>query len=402
MAKELRRLGVETSIIAADLNYLSGRSGVLSVGARFSLEEHEGVQFLWLRSITAHSSSVLKRVLSMFDFWIRIVFGRTVKRLERPDIIIGSSPQPFAAFGAALLARRLKVPFVLEIRDMWPDSLVELGGYSKYHPFIQMLAYLEKWLYRHADRIVVLLEGAGEEIKETAAPKGVQTEWIPNGVDLSLFPVPDAPETKAGFVVLYAGAHGLANGLDTFLDAARICQDAGDPVTFRLVGDGPRKAVLQQRAADEGLANVEFRAAVAKSDVAGELAQADAFYMPLKHSPVFRLGISPNKLFDYMASARPVIFAVDTPKDPVQAAEAGISIPPENPVELARSVQALMNLSPSEREVMGANARTYVEAHHSNTILAKKLHDLLQNLVPKTQPGASGPDKAEAEKKPAA
>ena len=402
LAKEMGKLGAETSIIAADINYHSGKSGVLTEGARYRLQEHEGVEFLWLRSVSSHSESVLKRVVGMFDFWGRIVFGRTVQRLSAPDVIVGSSPQPFAAFAAALLAKRLKVPFVLEVRDMWPDSLIELGGYSKFHPFILMLSMLEKWLYRHADRIVVLLEGAQAEIARTAAPVEVATEWIPNGVDLSLFPVPTPSNNGANFVVLYAGAHGLANGLDTFLDAARLCLEADDNVTFRLVGDGPRKAGLEKRAQDEGLTNVEFRASVAKSGVAGELVQADAFYMPLKNSPVFRLGISPNKLFDYMAAARPIIFAVNTERDPVREARAGLSIEPEDAEALAESIGVLKGLTPEARNEMGLNARQYVEAKHSHTLLAQKFFHMLEGVIESGRPNPARANKADAAKEPAA
>jgi glycosyltransferase involved in cell wall biosynthesis len=402
LAKEMRKLGVETSIIAADVNYHSGKSGVLAEGARYSLAEHEGVEFLWLRSVSSHSESVVKRVIGMFDFWGRIVFGRTVQRLSAPDVIVGSSPQPFAAFAAALLAKRLKVPFVLEVRDMWPDSLIELGGYSRFHPFILMLSKLEKWLYRNADRIVVLLEGAQSEIVRTAAPVDVVTEWIPNGVDLSLFPAPSPSDNGASFVVLYAGAHGLANGLDTFLDAARLSLEADSDITFRLVGDGPRKAGLEKRAQDEGLTNVEFRESVAKSGVAGELAQADAFYMPLKNSPVFRLGISPNKLFDYMAAARPIIFAVNTERDPVREARAGLSIEPEDAEALAESVQRLKGLTPTARNEMGMNARLYAETNHSHTLLAQKFFNMLECVIQAKRPDQAQAQRDDVEKEPAA
>jgi len=402
LAKEMRKLGAETSIVAADVNYHSGKSGVLSAGARYRLEEHEGVEFLWLRSVSSHSESVLMRVIGMFDFWGRIVFGRTIQRLSAPDVIVGSSPQPFAAFAAALLAKRLKVPFVLEVRDMWPDSLIELGGYSKFHPFILMLSKLEKWLYRHADRIVVLLDGAQSEIVRTAAPVDVATEWIPNGVDLSLFPAPSRPNNGASFVVLYAGAHGLANGLDTFLDAAHLSLEAKDNITYRLVGDGPRKAGLEKRAQDEGLSNVEFKPSVAKSGVAGELVQADTFYMPLKNSPVFRLGISPNKLFDYMAAARPIIFAVNTERDPVREAGAGLSIEPEDAEALAQSLRTLKDLTPEARNEMGRNARQYVEANHSHTLLAQKFFHMLEGVIDIKGPSPALDNKANPKKEPAA
>jgi glycosyltransferase involved in cell wall biosynthesis len=185
------------------------------------------------------------------------------------------------------------------------------------------------------------------------------------------------PPEADPFTVMYAGAHGLANGLDTVLDAARRLSDGVAAPRFVFVGEGPLRDGLMQRAKREGIANVEFRPPVPKNCVHRTLADAHAFVLPLKRGKVFEHGISPNKLFDYMAAARPVILSVDTPNNPVAEARAGETVAPEDAEGLAAAVNRLQSMPASERRAMGARAREYVVAHHDLAALAPRLEAAL-------------------------
>ena len=201
-------------------------------------------------------------------------------------------------------------------------------------------------------------------------------------VDVALFQDPAPEEPGSSFKIFYAGAHGVANGLDVMLDAAKLLQDEENShIRFVLIGDGTRKEALKNRAASMQLQNVEFRASLPKSEIPAVLREAHACFMHLRDLPVFRWGVSPNKLFDYMAAARPVIFAVNTSANPVDMAKAGVTIPPEDPRALADAARQLASLPVEERAAQGARGRAYVFEHHGDNVLGKRLLDLLCQMT---------------------
>ncbi len=377
LARELVRRGHRVTIVASSVEYLTRQERHLGPREIYRLEQVEGVPFLWLRTLPYRGNS-LARVGNMLTFTWRVLRWAPRVLTAPPDVIVGSSPHPFAAWAASRLAAHFRVPFVLEVRDLWPQSLIELGNFAPWHPFILGLAALERHLYRRAARIITLLPGAVDHIRAKGGDPA-RVVWIPNGLDLTLVPPPQPPPEDGVFTVMYAGAHGRANGLDVALAAARELQRvAAPPVRFVFVGDGPEKPALQAQARAWGLRNVRFEDPVPKREVYRRLQQADAFLMILRPSPVFRWGVSPNKLFDFMAMARPVLFCVQTPYNPVAEAGAGLSVPPGNAQALARALQQLAALSPRERWEMGLRGRRYVERAHAMPVLAARLEQTLQ------------------------
>lgn len=371
LARELIRRGHDVTLYASSVDYVSRGDTRLGPHESVRREMVCDVPFVWVKT-PEYGAGSLGRVRNMCTFawqtWRR-AFEATP---ERPDLVVGSTPHPFAALAAERLAARYGVPFTLEVRDVWPQSLVDLGDHSRLHPFILLLGWLERYLCRRADLLLSLLPGAAPHlVSKGARPDSIV--MLPNGIDLDLIPAP-APEQDDGvFRLIYAGAHGLANGLETVLDAAVLMQREQCPVKFVLIGDGPLKQQLVARAQRENIANVEFLPAVAKSEIHGVLAQANAFVLPLKSGSVFQHGVSPNKLFDYMAAGRPVIFAVDAPNNPVRDALAGLTVPPESPEALAAAVDRLRAMDRAERVAMGQRARAYVECHHDLRRLAGRL-----------------------------
>ncbi len=182
--------------------------------------------------------------------------------------------------------------------------------------------------------------------------------------------------------MMYFGAHGTANGLENLIRAMAILRErrASPAPVLRLIGDGPMKASLQRLAADMHLDNVRFEDAVPKADIPAMAAQADAFVFNLVASPVFRYGISSNKLFDFMAAGRPVIFSCESVNNPVAEADAGITVPPDRPEHLADAIATIARLTPAERETMGMNARRYVERNHDYRSLAVRLARVLNDI----------------------
>lgn len=382
LARELEKRGHDVTIIASSFHYVD-RSPIRLVGEEeYRLETVEGVRFMWLKA-PGYQEGRLARVWSWLVFGWKLWCGVGESELSRPDVIIGSSPYPLAALAAERLARRHNVPFVFEVRDLWPRTLIDLGDHSRFHPFIILLGLIERYLYRNSKQIINLLPGADRYMTNKGAdPK--QIVWIPNGVDLTMVPDPEPPRDDGPFTTVYAGAHGLANGLDVLVDAAQLLEkDGWGPrrLRIRLVGSGPEKNRLRFRAVTEGIGILTFDPPVPKWEVYDILAQADAFFIHLRDSPVFRWGISPNKLFDYMVSARPVVFAVGTPSNPVSEADCGVTVPPEDPHALAEAIKQIAGMSSEARWKMGLKGRRYVERHHSLSRLVEKLEKAISSVV---------------------
>lgn len=376
-AKELQKRGHRVIIVASSFDHHVRQETRLSRGEYFKFQEEEGVPFFWLRT-PAYKANTLARLLNMLAFAFDVAWWAKPSVLGKPDLVLGSSPHPFAALAAYLQSLRYKVPFILEVRDLWPQTLIDLGNFSPSHPLILLLGRIERFLYMKADKIITLLPLAYLHMVQKGADKS-KIIWIPNGVDLSLLPKPKPPEAKTRLTVMYAGSHGLANNLDVVLDAAAILKNRGlsELVEFKLVGEGPEKTKLIDKAKSLNLTNVYFEDPVPKRLIYEKMSDADVLLLTLKDGPLFRFGVSPNKLFDYMAVGRPVVFAARAPHNPVEEAGAGIVVPPDDPKALADAVYNLANLSWEERWAMGLRGRRYLEEHHSVERLVDRLEEVL-------------------------
>lgn len=380
LARHLQAHGWNASIIAASTDYQTGQQR-LTDAEPSRLERIDGVTFLWVRCPNYRGNGP-GRMRNMLAYSYRVLKPHLTRDLPEPDVIIGSSVHPFAAVSGAILARRHKVPFLFEVRDLWPQALIDMGRLKSHGVVAFAMRRLEKWLFQRAARIIVLLPRAGDYI----VPLGISTRkivWIPNGVDLTTFPRPLAPAAEGEFTLMYFGAHGQANGLDNVLHAMDELRPRATPlpVRLRLIGDGPLKPGLVDLARKIGLQNVSFEDPVPRRLIPALAAEADAFVFNLIDAPVFKYGISSNKLFDFMAGARPIIFCCNSSNNPVAEAGAGITAPPGAPALLADAIVALLEASPPQRRSMGEAGRAYVETHHGFDRLASRLAVILDNVV---------------------
>ena len=381
MARYLQQQDMDVTIFASSVAYSTGQDQHLENHEKRKVSMENGVRFVWLKTPSGKGGSI-QRILSMFTFLQRIA-TQHLDDLSRPDIIIGSSPHLFAGLGAYILSRKYDVPFVLEVRDIWPKSMVELLKVSPKHPFIIMLATLERFLYRQADLLVSVLQGAGKHAN-TITGEDIPFIWVPNGVNLQDYPAREDLSTvhSSSFSVFYTGAHGVPNSLDTALKSAHILQFQGyNYIKFTFVGEGVSKANLIDWANRHNLKNVHFVDPIPKHEMPRVLAEADALLLLWRNSNLYSDGISPNKLFDYFAAAKPIVHAIRSPFDPVADAAAGLTISPEDPQALADALVHLSQLPEAERQVMGQRGRAYVEQHHDMQALALKLGTALWALV---------------------
>lgn len=387
LAEHLLAHGWHTTIIAASVDHATGRQRLESHEA----QRHEtirGVPFLWVKT-PAYAGNGGSRVRNMLAYTWGTLSRRSLAVLPRPDVVIGSSVHPFAAVAGALLARRYRVPFIFEVRDLWPQTLVDMGRLRDGAVLTRVLRRLELWLYRRAARTVAVLPLAWQYI----VPLGIARErvvWIPNGVDLSLFPpaTPPREPEDAIFTLMYFGAHGQANGLNTLLQAMALLRRSpqGARIRLRMIGDGPQKPELMAQAAEDGLDNVSFEPQVAKRQIPYLAAQADIFVITVLDLPgLYRFGISMNKLFDYLAAGRPIVMASGAANNPVAEARAGLTVPPGDPQALAEAILQMAATPLAERQRMGAAGRQYVEQHHGFGQLAGRLAEVLDTV--RSEPG---------------
>ena len=378
-ARRLVRQGHTVRIVASSFHYSSQHETRQFESGVSTREEVDGVQFEWIKTRPYRGNSI-GRLWNMLSYAARALATGPYPGEGPPDVVMGSSPQPFAALAGWRLARRHGARFVYEVRDLWPQTLLELGRTSRWNPAVLVFGWIERHCLRRADQVVTLLPGSVDYLVAHGAARAKVT-WVPNGVDLAMAgPVRPMPG-RSECVFLYAGAIGQANGLGAVLDAAALLSARASAIRIEIMGQGPERARLEAQAVERGLGNVRFRDAVPKSAVHDALAGADAFLMILTDSPVFRHGVSPNKLFDYMAAGRPVVFAVNTPIDPVAEAGAGFRADPSSPESLAAAMERVARLPVEERAAMGMRGRRYVEAHHDVEELAKRFGRALDGVA---------------------
>lgn len=382
LARALQAHGIHVTLIISSVNNLTRAEQAQSEKV-YRLEEIEGVPFMVLQS-TSYDRKTSSRLRNMLSFAWHVARGGWTDEMPRPDVVVGSTPSLFAALAAWRLARKWRVPFVLEVRDIWPQTLIDLGNYSPTHPGVKVLGRIESFLYRAADHIVTLLPFADRHIAMRGGEREKVT-WVPNGVDLAATAPPSTQPVRdrsAPFRVVYAGAHGLANALDAVLDAAALLQARhGDRFTFIFYGDGHEKPRLQQRAQTEGLHNVRFEAPVPKREVPRYLGEADALIVNMNSGNLYRFGISFNKLYDYLAAGRPIVFGADSANNPVEEAEAGLSVAANDAAAMAEALERLAALPDEAREQMGRCGRAFVEEHHDASKLALRLADVLRKVT---------------------
>ena len=369
-AKELIKQGNKVTIIASSFHYSKYKELKTYNNSNYLYEQIGGVDFIWIKT-RPYSGNGVGRVFNMLDYMYKALH---VKIDTKPDIIIGSSVHLFAVYAAYKMAKKLDVPFVMEVRDIWPQTLIDMG-ISSWHPFILLLGYLEKFLYKKATKIISLLPLAHKHIEKF----GIEKEkiiWISNGVDIERSQNIRAFQFEAKqFHITYAGAIGQANQLQTLIEAASAIKDS--TVLFHIIGDGPLKLELENIKTP----NVIFHGSVSKQKAIAMINGSDVLFFPLADSPVFKFGISSNKLFDYLASKKPIIFASNSQNNPVKEANAGISIPAEDAVELIKSIEILKLMSQEKRNILGENGFNYVQKHHSITHLAAKFKLCLSSIV---------------------
>lgn len=372
--------GHQFTIVASDLSYLTGQPTVERKGL-ISTEEVEGIRVLRAYTYPALHRSFIWRVFSFISFMVTAVWAGL--RAGPIDLVMGTTPPIFQAVSAWIVSALRRRPFLLEIRDLWPEFAIDMGVLR--NPLlIKASRWLEKFLYARATHLLVNSPAYRDYLISKGVP-AAKISFIPNGVAPEMFDpqatgraMRDRWNLNGHFVVTYAGALGLANDIPTILAAANKLRD-NEQIHFLLVGDGKERPNLETQAHQLGLKNVTFTGSLPKTQMGDVLAASNACVATLQNIPMFKTTY-PNKVFDYMAAGRPTILAIDgVIRDVIEAAQGGVFVPPGDKQALAESVLALAQ-DPALVKTMGASARTYVEQHFNRLNQAENFVELLQNL----------------------
>ncbi len=384
LARRLVERGTDVTILASGFSHVTGREERLGRRQLFRVQQFDGVRFVWLRTFPYRGNG-WQRQVNMLSFLATLLVVQT--RLGTPDTVIGSTVHPFAALGAWLVAKARGARFIFEVRDLWPQTLVDLGTMRVGSPRERLLRQIEAFLVRRAVVVITLLPGMRDYLVEQGLPTE-HVRYIPNGVDLEVFDrtrggeppgalgeslaAIDRMKSEGRLVFGYVGALGRVNRVGTIVQAA-ILAEAESPggVGVVIVGDGPEREDLRRMC--QGHADVIMCPPVPKQLVPRVLRAVDVGIVHATTNPVYRYGISFNKLFEYLAAARPVVFACESAYDPVAVSGAGISLPPDDPDEMADAFLRLADAGPLERAQMGTAGRDYVAREHEISRLADTL-----------------------------
>ena len=387
LAKEWINKGHDVTIIAGSYSHLRKENPI--VDKDFTEEIIDGIRYVWIKT-RSYSSNGSARAMSMVDFCKKIYKNaKNISRKYKPSVVISSSTYTFDTYPSQRIAKISKCKYIHEAHDLWPLTLVEVGGMSKFHPFVIAMGKAEKSAYKNSDKVISLFPKAYEHMLKHGLQNIGKFNCIPNGISLSEWTGAENIDEEyrnldeehrnllkrlkrdGEFIVCYLGGHAISNALIYLIEAARISKQNKD-ISYVLVGDGMEKDRLVEFAREEELDNIYFLPPIQKTKVPALLSMADALYVGAEKSSLYRFGVSMNKVYDYMMSARPIIYAVLAANNDVEESGCGIVIEPENPDEIWSAILKLKDLSIEERNEMGKRGKEFVLSHYDYRILAEK------------------------------
>lgn len=383
MAKNWTGKGHKVLIVAATFSHL--RKTNKQILDDFLYENIDGVDYLWIKT-PEYSTNGLDRLKNIITFVRKLnKYSGDIVQKFIPHAVIASSTYPVDISAAKKIAKKAKAKLIFEIHDLWPLSPMELGGYSKFHPFIAFLQYFENIAFKKSDAVVSILPKTLEHAKNHGL-KPEKWHYVPNGIYLNdwnkSIKIPqnyakklDELKQKGLFLIGYAGNIGVANVLHTFIESKKYLKD--QKVGIILLGTGTEVNNLKKLA--ESYSHVYFFDPIEKTAIPNFLKKLDVVYVGLKRQPLFRFGVSPNKIFDYMMAKKPIIQAIEAGNDLVNEANAGITIEPENPEQIAKAILKFSQLSKNELNQMGENGQKFVLNNHEYSVLSNKFLQVLQN-----------------------
>lgn len=380
LSKGLSELGHDVMLVGSR----STLGKVPEVNGLFRSSKNGNLQLITLNGPTVSAGFNLKRLKSWFIFERQIFRFRKYIRQFQPDVVIVSSLSILTFLSGVFLKKWLKVPLVLEVRDIYPLTLIEVGGYKRSHPAVKFLSWVEKYGYKNADLVMSTLPNAKEHVANVLK-RPFQFKWLPMGVDTAYFNQASAPfeefRKEGEFWIGYAGTLGVANALDTLFEAASEMEKEYPDIKFAVIGEGPLKQAYKEKYGH--LSNLVFFDPVAKVALQDFLSKMDVLVNTWLDKPIYRFGISPNKWIDYMLSGRPLLVAFSGFPCIVDEAGCGRFVPAENKSALKQGILDFFAMDKAELNQMGTNGKQYLLENLDYRILSAQLEESLSRLTNK-------------------
>lgn len=376
LAKNLIEQGYKVTLLSGSYSHLF--SSLPKVTQNFTREMIDGIEYIWIKVPKYKSSKSIGRIWNMLCFNWKLHFLKEIT----PSHVVVSSPSLFPVKFAKKLAKKFHTKFLFEVRDIWPQTLIELSNFHPMHPLIKFMEYYEKFAYKKADKIISLLPMA----KEYFQKKGMSEDkfvYLPNGIEVEEIKSVSLPQyisekiPRDKFIVAYSGTVGIANNLEYLVDVANILKDNKD-IHFIILGQGGEKQRLQDLVKRLELVNITFLDPIKKELVKSFLEKIDIAFISLLPENLFRLGVSPNKVFEYMYVKKPILWAIEAGNNLVEDAECGLSVPLNDVVMLKESILRLKELGGDMLDELGENGYNFVHTHHSYKMLAEKLIKIIE------------------------
>ena len=384
LARELAAKGHKVFVIAGRYHHLLSDAEASANAPQ--IEAIDGYHFVRLDMLKYRDAHDKRRVLNWFLFSWKIANLHKIIS-GKPNVILYSSPAPIGLWGAAQQAKRQNAKLIFDVRDIWPKTLQQLGGFSKWHPLIMLMQWIEDWAYRQCDAVSSNLPLALDHMTKRGLAKHKFT-WLPNGFsadEMAFNPANSEHPTvqtistlsQDHFVVTYLGTMGVANSLDTLIEAAGLLTNKN--IKIVAVGKGPLKSQLQRQSA--GNKQVVFLDPVPKMHVANVLQASDALTICWQDQQIYTYGIAAQKLPEYLYAGKPIIQAYSGKADPVQKFDAGITVPSEDPQALAQAIDMIASLDGARRRQMGCNGMMGAREVHDYQQIAKNFEQIYLNGI---------------------
>ncbi len=380
LAAEWIKMGHKVLIVGGSFSHY--RQSNPSIQKDPESKKYGEVDYLWIKT-PSYQNSGWRRIYSIFIFILKLFyFRKTIFKILKPDIVIASSTYPFDIFPARYFAKKARCKLCFELHDLWPLSPIEIGGYSKKHPFIMLTQYAEDFCCKNANHVISLLGNTKDYLvsrgmdpsKYVYVPNGYSNDFLknePENIPKNFIELISELRVNNYFIVGYFGGHGYPNALDTLLDVAKNILSV-KKIAFLFVGNGELKEELKKRAEAENIKNVYFLPGIKKEQIPGILALCDVLYAGGISSKLHQYGTSFNKIIDYMLSGKPIIFSVDDPSNLVKISGCGIWTPAESVEKNIEAVLHLSGLTAEKLEAMGLKGKQYAIENLSITNLASK------------------------------
>jgi len=383
VARELVKLGHKVTIVSASYMHLF-KELPKTEGKKYTFETIDGIEYIWVDVPHYSSSTDKKRVWKWFVF-VKKLYELPIEKMEKPDYVIASPMAPFLIKPAHHFAKKFGAKLVYEVKDIWPLSLMELGGYSKNHPLIWLMQKFSNYGYNNADRTFSVLPNAYAYMKKFGL-KEEKFKYIPNGIaldemkNIQILNAETKKEIPQGkFIVGYTGTIGIANAVEKLVAVAERLTEYNE-IHFVIVGDGKYRENLKTKSRELGLNNITFIDPISKDEVQSMLSEFDVCYIGWHNKKVYEYGISANKLFDYMYSAKPILHAFSGKGDLVTMAKCGLTVEAEDEQAIADGIVKLYSMSAEERESFGKRGKEYVLKHHTYENIAKEFIKTLEEI----------------------